>query len=629
MTECTSFPLLFSPTTIGTMNLSNRIIMSPVGTRLAKKGMVTEAFTHFYTARARGGVGLIVMEPCFVEPEGEEMFLTLHEDKFITGLRELVETVHECGAKIGVQLYHAGWQTGNSNARFLPPVSPSKYSIERIKELTNKFGKAAHRAKDAGFDLIEIHAAHGYLLSQFLSPLGNQRTDEYGLDVTGRVKFVGEIIRSIREEVGKDFPLSCRINGTENIPDGLTLDDAKEIAPLLVDQGLDLLSISAGALGSYPLTIPPSDTKKGCYMHLAEGIKHVVDVPVVAVGRINGPELAEEILEKGKADLIAIARGLVADPELPEKSRQGQTQRIRKCIACNACLDSDYEGHIACTVNVEAGRESGPKLVPADLPRQIMIVGAGLAGLEAARVAALRGHKVTVCEENEHMGGQWVIASCPTHKNEFMSLVDWLSAEISLQGVEVQLGKTVTVEMIEEKKPDVVIVATGAVPLIPTILGFDREEVVHAWDALQGNVALGNRVLVVGGGATGLETAVCLAERGKNITIVEMQKKFGSDMGGTVYYHLRFRLRELGVNLNKSTAIKEINAHGIIVDQDGQEETWEGFDNIVLALGVKSRNELVSDIKSMVKNLHVIGDAAGPGRAIDAVRQGYEIGIRI
>ncbi|NQT74658.1 MAG: FAD-dependent oxidoreductase [Chloroflexi bacterium] len=628
MTDTKSFPLLFSPVKIGNLELKNRLMMSPVGTRLARDGIVTDAFTQFYAARARGGVGLIVLEPCFVEPEGEGMFLSLHEDRFITGLRELVDTVHVCGAKIGVQLYHAGWQSGKRNARFLPPILPAELSVERIEDLVRKFTEVAGRAQDAGFDLIEIHAAHGYLLSQFLSPLGNQRTDEYGLDITGRTRFVTEIIQSIRERVGHDFPLSCRINGAENISGGLTIDDAKEIAPLLVQEGLDLLSASAGALGSYPLTIPPSDTEQGCYVHLAEGIKQAVDVPVVAVGRINSPELAEEILKTGKADLIAMSRGLVADPELPSKSMQGQTGRIRKCIACNACLDNDYEGHIACTVNAEAGRETELQLVSIGERKKVLIIGAGLAGLEAARIASLRGHNVTLCEEKEYLGGQWVIAACPLHKKEFMSLVEWLSAEIALQRVEVQLGRTVTAEMIGEMKPDVVIVATGAVPLIPPISGFDREEVVHAWEALLGNVAVGDRVLVVGGGATGLETAVCLAERGKKVSVVEMLKMFGSDMGGTVYYHLRFQLKKLGVELHKGIEIKEINDQGVVVENDGQEETWKGFDTIVLALGVKSRNEIVDEIRNKVRELYVIGDAATTGRAVDAIRQGYETGMR-
>ncbi len=623
-----AFKHLFQPAKIGRLELRNRIVMSPVGTRLAKNGMATEAFKEFYAARARGGVGLIILEPCFVEPEGEGMFLALDEDKYISELSNLVETVHECDARIGVQLYHAGWKPGEKNARFLPPIPPAELSVERIKELIEKFTQAAARAQQAGFDLIEIHAAHGYLLSQFLSPLGNQRNDEYGDDVTGRTRFVREIIQSVRKEVGTEFPLSCRINGAENIPGGSTVEDAKEIAPLLVKEGLNLISVSAGALGSYPLTIPPFDTLNGCYVYYAERIKKVVNVPVLTAGRINTPEMAEDILFSGSSDLVAIARGLAADPEFPNKARNGESDRIRKCIACNACLDSDYDGHITCTVNPVAGRETELKITPAAQPRKVIIIGAGLAGLEAARVAALRGHEVSLFEEKSAIGGQWTIAASPPHKQEFEGLVSWLSAELDSLGVKPVLSHPVSADEIEKLKPDVVIVATGADPLVPAIAGFDRPNVITAWDSLQ-NTPVGERVLVIGGGATGLETAEFLAKLGKEVSVVEMLKAFGTDMGGTVYYHLRTRLRKLGIELHKNTEVKEINGSGIVVIKDGNEETWESFDTYVLALGSKPRNALPQELEGRIKELHVIGDASAISNGASAMRQGFETALKL
>ncbi len=622
------FPHLFTPASIGRLELKNRIVMSPVGTRLAADGMVTPALKEFYATRARGGVGLIVLEPCFIEPEGEGRFLFLHEDRFIDGLRELVKTIHGCGARIGVQLFHAGWKPGQKNARFLPPISPAELSLERIKYLIAKFTLSAQRAKNAGFDLIEIHAAHGYLLSQFLSPLGNRRTDEYGGDVSGRARFVREIIRSVRNEVGVDFPLSCRINGAENVPGGSTIEDAKSIAPLLAEAGLNLISVSAGAIGSYPLTIPPSDTPEGCYTNLAEGVRGVVSVPVVTAGRINTPQLAEDILASGKADLVAITRGLVADPELPNKSFDGQAHRICKCIACNTCLDTDYDGHIACTVNPLAGRESETDIHPARQSKEVVVVGAGLAGLEAARVAALRGHKVTLYEAANEIGGQWVLAARPPYKQEFFGLVDWLSSELEVLGVRVICDHLVNAEEVAEWNPDAVILATGAIPLVPLIPGFEREGVLTAWEVLQ-NVPVGDRALVVGGGATGLETAEFIAEQGKKVTVVEMLKSFGMDMGGTVYFHLRHRLKKLGIEMIKETEVKGISDSGIRVIREGREETWGGFDTFVLALGVKSRNELAEELEGKVGQMYVIGDAAIPGNAANAMRQGFEIGMMI
>ncbi|MFO8101484.1 MAG: FAD-dependent oxidoreductase [Dehalococcoidia bacterium] len=624
----TAFPHLFEPLRIGQLETRNRIVMSPVGTRLASDGMVTPALREFYAARARGGVGLILMEACFVEPEGEDRFLFLHEDRFIDRLGEIVKTVQDNGAKIGAQLFHAGWRTGEKNARFLPPIPPAELSEKRIEELTGKFAQAAQRARQAGFDLIEIHAAHGYLLSQFLSPLGNKRTDEYGGDVYGRTRIVRGIIQALRSEVGPDFRLSCRINGAENVPGGSTIEDAQEIAPLLESEGLHLLSVSAGAIGSYPLTIPPSDTPEGCYTNLAAAVKSVVNVPVVTAGRINTPQLAEEILAGGKADLVAITRGLVADPELPNKSYRGEADRIRRCIACNVCLDTDYNGHIACAVNPLAGRESEIDIRSASQSRKVMVIGAGLAGLEAARIAALRGHQVALYEAADEMGGQWILASRPPHKQVFLSLVNWLSRELEILGVKIECGHRVTAEEVITTDSDVVVIATGAEPLVPPIEGFDRPEVVTAWQALR-NVPAGERVLVIGGGATGLETAEFLAEQGKRVSVVEMLKAFGTDMGGTVYFHLMHRLKKLGVELFKNTEVKAIDTSGVTVMSEGKETFWQGFDTFVLALGVKSRNELAEQLEGKVGQIYQIGDAATPGNAADAMRRGFDTGIII
>ncbi|MFO8009395.1 MAG: FAD-dependent oxidoreductase [Dehalococcoidia bacterium] len=619
------FPHLFSPVSIGTLELKNRIVMSPVGTRLARDGAVTESLREFYVTRARGGAGLIILEPCFIEPEGEEKFLTLHEGLDVSGLSELAQAIHRHDTRVGIQLFHAGWQSGKSDARFLPPIPPADLTPERIRELIEKFAGAARMALEAGFDLIEIHAGHGYLLSQFLSPLGNQRTDEYGGDAAGRSRFVREIIRAVRESVGKDSPLSCRINGSDNLPGGTTLEDARAIAPLLAGEGLNLISVSAGALGSYPLTIPPSDTPKGCYVNLAEGVRRVVDIPVITAGRINDPYLAEDILASGKADMAAMARGLVADPDLPNKCTGGQTDRIRKCIGCNFCLDSDYEGHIGCTVNPLAGRETELEIVPAARPKKVVVIGGGLAGMETARVAAQRGHEVVLYEEDEETGGQWLLAAAPPHKQEFKELVNWLRHELELSGVQAMCGHRFVPADIDGSRPDAVVIATGAAPLIPPVPGCEREDVLSAWDVLGGRET-GTNVLVVGGGATGLETAEFLAERGKKVRVIEMLKTFGSDMGGTVYFHLRNRLKKLGVGLFRDTTLKEINDRGATVSRNGEEELWDNIGMYVLALGVRSRNELEEQLKGKVKELYLVGDAAVPGRAADAVRKGFETG---
>jgi len=553
-----------------------------------------------------------------------------HDDKYIPKLKELTEAVHANDAKIGVELHYPGWPPEpDTSKRFIMPIPPAEFSVEKIQELVEKFAETARRVRDAGFDMVEIHSNHGYLLSQFLSPRTNQRTDVYGGDETGRSRFHVEIIQAIRKKLGDDFVISCRMNGADHIKGGTTIEEAKAIVPILEKAGVNLLSITAGAIGSYPLTIGPYDTPLGCYAHLAAGVKSVVGIPVVASCRINNPDLAEEILRSEKADLVAMARALAADPELPNKARNGQSARIRKCIACNICLDTDHDGHMTCTVNPAVGREKEFEIKPAAQTKKVMVIGGGPAGLSAARIAAERGHEVTLYEETTELGGQWAIASRPPHKQDFKDLIDWFSGELETNGVKVELGKTITAEAIDSIKPDAVVMATGAIQVIPQIPGVESKEVVFAWDVLKGKASIGEKVLVIGGGATGLETAELLAAQGKKVSVVEMLKYVGGDIGGTIRYHLQMRLKQHHVEQFKNTKVKEIADRGIIVEREGNEEIWEGFNTVILALGVKSRDDFVTDIQTKVDEVYVIGDADAPKRGVDAIREGSEIGLNI
>ena len=631
---------LFTPIKIGKIELKNRIIMPPMIDRLAVGGMVTEAVKDFYAARARGGVALIVLTPGIIDISmASDIQLGIYEDRFIPSLKELTDLVHSSGALMGIELMHLGRQGGEIEGYESVAPSPIPWSPHEevprelttgeVEDLVEKFAEGARRARDAGFDLVELHACHGYLLSGFLSPHTNRRTDKYGGDVEGRARLVVEIVRRIKEKLGSDFPVSCRINGADHIPGGVTLDLAPVTACLLEEAGADLIGVSSGAYGSYPVIVPPYDQPPGCNVHLAERVKEVVNVPVAVAGRLDDPWVADEVLVSGKADLIAIARGLLADPELPNKASRGEFRDIRKCIACNVCIDGNPSQPITCTVNPEVGREKEMEILPAPRPKRVLVIGGGVAGLEAARAAALRGHRVSLYEEDKEVGGQWILAAAPPYKEDHKVFLDYLSWQVERLGVERHVGKKVTAVMVEEIDPDVVIVATGATPLVPPIPGVEREEVTTAWDVLRGN-GVGQRVLVIGGGMTGLETAEFLAQQGKEVVVVEQLKRAGADMGATVRWHLMNRLKAQKIDIFTSTQIKEIRPQGaVVVTRNSGEETWEGFDAIVLAAGVKPRNEAASRIQGRAKEVYIIGDAAETRRGLEAIRDGAEIGRKI
>ncbi len=633
---------LFTPIRVGKLELKNRIIMPPMIDRLATHGEPNDAVKDFYAARARGGLALIVLTPGIVDISmASPIQLGIYDDSCIPGFRQFTDLIHSCGARMGIQLMHLGRQGGEIK-RYKPvgpspiPLTPKdevprELTVGEVEGLTEKFAEAARRARDAGFDMVELHGCHGYLLSSFLSPLTNKRSDKYGGSVAKRARFVMEIVSLIKERVGQDFPVSVRMNGSDYMPGGTTVDMARQTAKLLEEAGANMIGVSGGAYGSYPVIVPPYDQPRGSNVPLAAAIKEVVKVPVAVAGRLDDPFVADEALVSGKADVIAVARGLLADPELPNKSFRGDFKGIRRCIACNVCIDGDPTpvSPITCTVNPEAGREREMVIAPAPRRKRVMIIGGGLSGLEAARVAAARGHQVTLYEENVDLGGQWLLASKPPHKQDHLLLLGYLLGQLDKLGVELKCGVRATAALVEEAGPDVVLVATGAKPLVPPIPGVDREEAVTAWDVLGGKT-VGRRVLVVGGGLTGLETAEFLAGQGKEIVLVEMLKRIGADMGGTVRWHLMNRTRNLSIKTFVSTQIKEIRPNGVVVvSRNGVEETWDDFDTIVLACGVRPKDELSKQVQGKAYEVHVIGDAAEARRGIEAIRSGSEMGRKI
>jgi len=634
---------LFEPIKIGTMKLKNRIVMPPMGTNFSTEdGYASKRLIDYHVERAKGGVGLIIVEGAYVEPRGRGSVrqLAVDNDNKISGLKKLATAIQTNGAKAALQLFHGGRQSLSSIIGTQPVSAsevfckltretPRALTVKEIQDVVEAFAEAARRTKAAGFDAVEIHGAHGYLINQFLSPLTNKRTDEYGGDVKGRTRFLLEILGRIRDKVGSDYPILCRINGDDYIEGGLTLEETKKIAQMLEAAGVDALHISGGIFDSPVPTTAPMALPRGNMVHLAAGIKKVVKVPVIAVGRINDPELAEKILQEGKADLISMGRALLADPELPKKAATGELDDIRKCTACNECITRIvFDKEIACSVNAALGREAEYRIRKAKVPRKVLIVGGGPAGMEAARVSALRGHKVVLYEESDRLGGQLNLAVVPPHKEEMKSVTAYLGSQIRKLGVKVVLGEEVTPLLVKKIKPDVVFVATGSVPTIPEIPGVKGEKVVTANDVLAGKASVRERVVVVGGGMIGAETAEFLAEGGKKVTILEMLRRIGVDMVPTVIMLLYQRLKKLGVAMITNAKVEEITEDGVVYEKDGEKQTVEA-DSVVLAVGSKPNISLMKALEGKVSELYAIGNAKELGNVLEAVHEGSRLAREI
>lgn len=640
---------LFTPIKIGTMEVKNRIVMPPMGTLYpTSSGRVNSRLKDYYQTRAAGGVGLIVVEFCSVSREGKPFpaMLGIYENKFIPGLKELVEVIHEHGAKASIQLAHAGRQT-SSAVIGTQPVAPSpipdptrnevprELTIPEIKSLVKTFVDAAGRAKEAGFDAVELHATHGYLIAQFISPYANKREDEYGGNVEGRTRFPVEIIRGIKQELGQDFPVIIRMSGDEYVKGGITPEDSKIIASIFEKAGVDAIHISAGTGGCIPplIGVAPMYVEPGYLVPLAQEIKRTVKIPVIVPGRINDPVFADRIIKEGKADLVSMGRALLADPELPNKAAQGKFKEIRKCIACNqGCIDRLFSSKdILCLANPELGKEKKYKIVPAAAnPKKVMIIGGGPGGLEAARVAALRGHKVYLYEKNKEWGGRFLLASLPPKKQGIKGLIDYFTYQIEKLKINVFPGTEVTSELVGKINPEVVIVATGATPIVPSLPGIrDNGRVVRAIDVLGGDREVGDKVLVIGGGMVGAEIADFLGERGKKVTIVEMTNKFASDMGPTTKYFLRENLKRHGVEILLSTTVKEVIERTVILERNGGRITLDDLDNIIIAVGSLSNRGIYNELKDKIPQLYLVGDAKEPRKALDAIFEGSKVAREI
>ncbi|WP_235612822.1 FAD-dependent oxidoreductase [Moorella sp. Hama-1] len=472
-----------------------------------------------------------------------------------------------------------------------------------------------------------MHGAHGYLLDEFLSPFSNKRADEYGGSLENRMRFPLEVVRAVRQAVGPEFPIIYRMSADEKVPGGLTLDETKVVAQRLEQEGINALHVSAGVYASAPWVIQPMYLPRGCLVDLAQGIKSVVKIPVIAVGRINDPEVAEDILKAGKADLISFGRGLLTDPEMPKKVIEGRLDEIRHCIACcQACIDELFRDHaIGCTVNARAGYEHEFTLGRASRPRKVLVVGGGPAGMEVARVAALRGHQVTLWEKSGELGGQLILAFTPPQKDEIATFRDYLMGQLAKLQVKVQLNKEATPEAVRQEKPDVVVIATGARPATLNVPEVEADNVVLSWDVLRGKVQVGKKVAVIGGGLVGCETAEYLAEKGHEVTIIEMLPQVAGDIGPLLGTMLMERLKQQ-VKIITGAKLKAIEGRTITFTYNDREEDLADIDSVVLAIGSRPEDTLAQAMEGSGIDYYVIGDAVSPRRITQAVFEAMRVG---
>ncbi len=636
--------LLCRPIQLGTMTLKNRIVMPPMVVRYATDdGFITDRSVGYYEARARGGAGLIIQEATFIHLQGQILANepAIYDDRYIPGLSLVAQAIHRHGAKAAIQLVHGG-RTAFFRIPGGVPIAPSpipapsypmpkEMSLSDIDEVINAFAQAAYRARQAGYDGVEIHGAHGYLIDQFISPVSNKRTDAYGGGVENRAHLLGEVIGAVKEAVGRGFPVWCRINGREfGVEGGETLEDAKRVAQLAEKAGASAIHVSAAGPTS-PLNYTQTVFTPGVIADLAAGIKTAVSIPVIAVGRMT-PELGEKLLRESKADLIAFGRALFADPELPSKVCAGKTETIRPCILCFRCRDGlrSPEAGMRCSVNAALGKEKTYEIGQASKPKKVLVIGGGPAGMEAARVAGLRGHQVTLWEKEASLGGQLRVASVAPYKDRIGALPQYYTEELKRLGIMVKLNKKATPKPLTQFAPEAVVLATGAKPILPKIPGLNKADHVSAVDVLWGRAKVkGEKVVVIGGELVACEVAEYLAGKGKKVTLVRRGPEIAQRIGVSLRSFVLRRLKELGITALTGVTYHEANEKGLVITtKEGERKLLEA-DTIVIAAGAEPEKRLYQAIKDKVPEVKLVGDAVTPRNIAEAISDGYMAGLSI
>ena len=647
------FKNLFSPLKLGTMTTQNRIYSSahhPL--YIDMFGLPGDRMVNYWVAKAKGGVGTIgtYLAPIHPDPRRDTFRRPGVDDAF----KKAADAVHEYGAKLICQLANSGAQAGGYGqvAPWAPSAvlthagdsqlyMPHEMTRDEIQSFIPAFAHAATVAKEAGLDGVELHGAHGYLFTEFMSPDHNRRTDEYGGTIEKRLRFPIDVIEAVRKAVGDDFPVGMRISADEFVYGGYTLDEMLVMAPMLVKAGLDWLNVSTGTYASPSSAIEPMYYPLNSFVYCAAAIKQVVDVPVFARGRIQDPIQAEQIIANGQADGVSMVRAIVADPEFANKAREGRLDEICKCLACNeGCWGNLARtrlmipgfGGMSCTMNPAVGLEGQPgwgELMPAAVKKRVMIIGGGPAGLETARVAALRGHAVSLYDKGPELGGQTLIAAKAPGRDGYLDLPRYYTFQMKMLNVDVHLDTEVTPDMVIEQDPDAVVVATGSVPFIPDIPGIDGNNVVNVWQVLNEEVEVGDNVVIIGDDEDiqSMSTADFLAERGKKVEILTWGRFCGSKLEPMTFHTIYQRVLGKGVVLTPHTRVKEISGKTVVTFNyyTDEERRIEDVDTVVIACGGVENNKLYYTLKDKVKEIHLVGDALGIRRIHHATTDGATV----
>lgn len=639
---------LFKPITVGGVKIKNRIVMLPMGAGDAVDYYCTPEIVDFYEKRARGGTGLIIVGSLMVNdlrgatpyyistPQSIGIFL----DEHISHLRKLTEAMHKHGAVASAQLeIHYDWcpKPGAPAESAGPSVGPSGHlippmremSIAEIKQVVNEYGEAGRRAREAGFDMVDIHSGIGYFLSRWLSPYSNKRTDEYGGSIENRTRLLREIIESIKEKAGKDYPVTVRFSGEDFMPGGNTLADSLQIAPILEKAGYCALNIQVGFHES-PRPLVQRWTPQGAYVYVAEAIKKVVSIPVITAYRISDPLLAERILVEGKADMIGMCRSLIADPELPNKAQSGKLDDICACMCCVRCLDDRREAKIiSCSVNSQEGK---PAWKLADKQKKVLVIGGGPAGMETARIAALRGHQVTLYEQSSMLGGQANLAS--KINPDLGRWVKYMKRQMQTLPVNVKLNSSATAAEIDKLKLDVIVVAAGGVYPARRIPGADNANTLDIFSpellkwAHGENIKVKNNVVIIGAGFAGCGLAEMMAKEGRNVTLLEQSKRIGSDIAMTERWYVKIKLNELKVNIITGATVEDINTGEVKVRVDNSMQTIPA-DTVIFTEALMPDSTLYNELAGKAPEVYSVGDCNMTGRIREATTAAYLVASKI